>query len=153
MRCVDVNILVNAHRRDAVEHIRYVDWLDDARMAHEPLGLAEPVLTGFVRVVTHPRVFRKPTPIDVALDFVEALLVSPAVVRVAPGETHYSLFADLCRRVRAVGNLVPDAYLAALAIEQGALWITADRGFARFPGLRWEHPFDAGMPSRGRGRR
>jgi predicted nucleic acid-binding protein len=61
---------------------------------------------------------------------------------VTPGERHWSVFADLCRAVGATGDVVLDAFLAALAIEQGATWVTADRGFARFPGLRWEHPLD-----------
>jgi hypothetical protein len=142
MRCVDVNVLVNAHRPEARDHERYRAWLDDARSGHEPLGLCDPVLTGFVRVVTHPRVFRAPTPVSVALEFVDALIASPASVRIVPGERHWQLFVELCRRADAAGNLVPDAYLAAMAIEQGADWVTADRGFGRFPGLRWRHPLD-----------
>jgi toxin-antitoxin system PIN domain toxin len=142
MRCVDVNVLVFAHRLEAPNHDRYRAWLDEARSGEEPLGLAEPVLAGFLRVVTHPRIFREPTPLDIALDFVEGLLRSPTATRVVPGERHWSLFTELCRRVAATGNLVPDAYLAALAVELGATWVTADRGFARFPGLRWRHPLD-----------
>lgn len=142
MRCVDVNVLVYAHRPEAPSHEGFRAWLDAARTDHEPLGLCDPVLTGFLRVVTHPRVFREPTPAAVAFAFVDALTASPAAVRIAPGERHWQLFAELCRRTEAVGNAVPDAYLAALAIEQGGDWVTADRGFARFPGLRWRHPLD-----------
>ncbi|MBV6508068.1 MAG: tRNA(fMet)-specific endonuclease VapC [Acidimicrobiales bacterium] len=68
--------------------------------------------------------------------------VSPASVAVIPGPRHWAAFEDLCRAVEARGNLVPDAYLAAVAIDHGAVWCSADRGFARFPGLRWEHPLD-----------
>jgi hypothetical protein len=142
MRCADVNILVNAHRPEAPDHERYREWLQVARSGPEPLGLCDPVLTGFVRVVTHPRIFREPTPVSVAFAFAEGLLSSPASVRILPGERHWQLFAELCRRADVAGNLVPDAYLAAMAIEQGAEWITADRGFGRFPGLRWRHPLD-----------
>lgn len=142
MRCVDVDVLVYAHRPEAPGHERQRAWLEQARSAHEPLGLADAVLSGFLRVVTHPRVFREPTPLAVALAFADALLGSEAAVRVAPGERHWPLFADLCRRVDATGNVIPDAYLAALAIEQGATWITNDRSFGRFPGLRWAHPLD-----------
>lgn len=60
----------------------------------------------------------------------------------SPGERHWEIFTRLCRSARARGNLVPDAYLAALAIESGTEWITTDRDYARFPGLRWRHPLD-----------
>jgi hypothetical protein len=61
-------------------------------------------------------------------------------VTLAPGERHWDIFQRLCREVNAKGNLIPDAYLAALAIESGSEWITTDRDYARFPGLRWRHP-------------
>jgi toxin-antitoxin system PIN domain toxin len=143
MRCVDVNVLVYAHRSEAAEHASYRAWLEDARVAHELLGVSDLVLSGFVRVVTHPRVFREPTSLATALEFADALRLSPAVQSLVPGERHWSIFTDLCRRVRAMGNVVPDAFMAALAIEQGATWVTADRTFGRFPGLRWQHPLEA----------
>lgn len=142
MLCADVNVLVNAHRREAAAHEAFRAWLVDAANGHEPLGLSDVVLAGFVRIVTHPRVFAEPTSTALAFEFVSALFACPASVRIEPGDRHWDLFGDLCRRVEAKGNAVPDAYLAALAIEQGAEWITADRGFARFPGLRWRHPLD-----------
>lgn len=142
MRCVDVNVLVNAHREEAAHHERYRDWLEEARRASEPLGLAPIVLSGFLRVVTHARIFKEPTPLERALTFVEALRASPASLSVIPGDRHWEIFTELCERVGAVGNTIPDAFLAALAIEHGATWVSADRGFARFPGLRWQHPLD-----------
>lgn len=142
MRCVDVNVLVSAHRAELPEHRRYRAWLEDARRGPEPLGLSSIVAAGFVRVVTHPRVFVEPTPLATALEFLEVLRESPACTPVEPGERHWELFRALCRRVGARGDLVPDAYLAALALETGSTWVTADRGFARFPGLRLEHPVD-----------
>jgi uncharacterized protein len=143
MRCVDVNVLVYAHRSEAAEHTRYRAWLEEARVSHELLGVSDLVLSGFLRVVTHPRVFREPTRLATALEFADALRLSPAVQSLLPGDRHWAIFKDLCRRVQAVGNVVPDAFLAALAIEQGATWVTADRTFGRFPGLRWQHPLDA----------
>jgi len=142
MRGVDVNVLVYAHRPEAARHAEYLEWLDVARADDEPLGLSDVVLSGFVRIVTHPRVFRDPTPLDVALEFAGAMRAAPAVVRVEPGPRHWPIFEQLCRTTEARGNAVPDAYLAALAIEQGTTWFTCDRAFARFPGLRWEHPLD-----------
>jgi toxin-antitoxin system PIN domain toxin len=142
MLCVDVNILVYAHRADAPDHAAYHAWLDAARVGIEPLGVSDLVLAGFVRVVTHPRIFREPTTLSTALDFAELLRASPAAVAVEPGDGHWAIFRELCRRGGAAGNFVPDAFLAALAIEHGATWVTADRGFARYPGLRWEHPLE-----------
>lgn len=81
-------------------------------------------------------------PLDAALGYVEALRGQPNAVVVAPGSRHWEIFSHLSRAVRAKGNLVADAYLAALAIESGSEWITDDRDFARFPGLRWRHPLD-----------
>ena len=140
MLCVDVNVLVYAHRPESPRHDGYRSWLEEARRGVEPLGIPGMVQSGFVRVVTHPRVFKEPTPLDTALEFVEAVRGSPATVPIAPGERHWGIFTDLCRQLDARGNRVPDAFLAAMAIEQGATFVSADRGFAGFPGLRWIDP-------------
>jgi toxin-antitoxin system PIN domain toxin len=107
-----------------------------------PFALADPVLAGFLRIVTHPRVFSPPAPIEKALEFAETVRGEPNAVRLTPGDRHWEIFSRLCRAAGARGNLVPDAYLAALAIENGSELITTDRGFARFPGLRWRHPLE-----------
>nr|MDQ3389453.1 type II toxin-antitoxin system VapC family toxin [Gemmatimonadota bacterium] len=107
----------------------------------DPFALSELVLSGFIRIVTHPKVFATPSPLRAALDFVDELRSQPNCVVVSPGPRHWEIFTRLCGDAGAKGNLVPDAYLAALAIESGSEWATADRGFARFPGLRWLHPF------------
>jgi toxin-antitoxin system PIN domain toxin len=125
------------------EHRDVRRWLEGVLGADAPLGLSELVLSGFVRVVTHPRAFRTPTPIRDALAFADAVRGQPNCVLVAPGERHWDLFTRLVRESGAKGNLVPDAYLAALAIESGCEWITTDRDYARFRGLRWRHPLDA----------
>jgi toxin-antitoxin system PIN domain toxin len=97
-------------------------------------------LSAFMRIVTHPRIFRTPTPLQEALRAVSTLRGQPNCVPISPGPRHWEIFADLCRKAEARGNLVPDAYLAALAIESGCEWITTDRDYSRFPGLRWRHP-------------
>jgi uncharacterized protein len=142
MRCVDVNVLVYAHRPEAPEHDRYRQWLEEARRADEPLGLPSIVLAGFARVVTHPRVFRDPTPLRDAFAFISALERGSNLVAAEPGPRHWSIFQRVGTSADARGNRVPDAYLAAIAIERGATLYTADRGFARFADLRWAHPLD-----------
>jgi len=121
-------------------HEAYREWLEVAVEGDEAFGVSELVLSGFVRVVTHPRVFSPPEPIESALAFAEALRAAPSAVVVAPGARHWGIFERLCRAVGARGNLVPDAYLAALAIESGCEWVTTDRDYSRFPDLRWSHP-------------
>ncbi len=143
MRCVDVNVLVYAHRAEAPNHAAHREWLEEARRGPEKLGLPAIVSSGFLRVVTHPRIFKQPTPLNIALEFLEILRASPATVPVLPGERHWEIFTNLCTQIDAKGNKVPDAFLAALAIEQGATWISADRGFGGYPGLRWTHPLEA----------
>lgn len=138
----DVNVLVYAHREDAPDHERYRAWLEGVVNDSEPYGLADLVLSGFLRVVTHPRVFSLPSPLEAVLEFAEQLRSTPNCVHIAPGERHWEIFTRLCREAGAKGNLVPDAYLAALAIESGSEWITTDRGFARYRGLRWRHPLE-----------
>jgi toxin-antitoxin system PIN domain toxin len=140
----DVNVLVYAYRTDAPQHQAYRDWLEQAVNGDEAYGLSDLVLSGFVRVVTHPRVFAPPSPIEDALQFANVLRDRPDCVRIAPGPRHWSIFVRLCRDAGVRGNLVPDAYLAALAIESGSEWITTDRDYSRFPGLRWRHPLAAG---------
>jgi toxin-antitoxin system PIN domain toxin len=93
-------------------------------------------------VVTHPRVFSPPEPVESALEFSDALRSRPNAVLVSPGERHWAIFERLCREAQVRGNLVPDAYFAALAIESGSEWITTDRDYSRFPALRWRHPLD-----------
>jgi toxin-antitoxin system PIN domain toxin len=90
----------------------------------------------FRRLTTNARVFVRPDPIDAVVDYLDALLHPPGHLLRA-GATHWSRFTELCRHLQLRGNLVPDAHLAALAIEQGAELVTLDRGFGRYPHLRW----------------
>ncbi len=90
--------------------------------------------------MTHPRIFDPPSPLDAGLAFVREVRERPNCVSVAPGPRHWDIFTRLCHDAGAKGNLVPDAYLAALAIESGCEWVTTDRDDARFPGLRWRLP-------------
>jgi toxin-antitoxin system PIN domain toxin len=142
----DVNVLIYAHNADDPRHGEYSSWLQAAVNGDRPFGLSSLVASAFLRIVTHPKVLAKPLGTEQALAVIEPLRTAPAVVAMDPGPRHWSLFAELCKRVTARGNTVPDAYLAALAIEHDAEWYSADRGFARFPGLRHRHPLDEEPP-------
>jgi uncharacterized protein len=138
----DVNVLVYAHRADAPNHAAYRTWLENVMNQSAAYAVSDIVLSGFLRVVTHPRVFAPPSSVSAALAFAGQVRQQPNAVIVRSGERHWSIFADLCRAVDARGNLIPDAFLAALAIENGSEWITTDRDFSRFPGLNWRHPLE-----------
>ena len=142
MDLVDVNVLVYAHRADAADHSRYLNWLEQLIRSDQAYGTADIVLSGFLRIVTHPRIFNPPSEMLSALAFVEEIRNQPNAVLITPGPRHWAIFTNLCRAASARGNLVPDAYLAALAIESGSRWITTDRDFSRFPGLSWRHPLN-----------
>ena len=136
----DVNVLVYAHRKDARDHPAYRGWLESTVNADAAFGLSDLVISGFVRIVTHPRIFAVPSSLADAMQFAEDLRSRPNRVAVSPGRDHWRIFRRLCDTAGAKGNLVSDAWLAAMAIEHGCEWITTDRDFARFPGLRWRHP-------------
>ncbi len=142
MLLLDVNVLVFAYRTDAGDHERHRAWLEGVIGSNQAYGVPANALSGFLRIVTHPKVFKLPTPMSEALLFAEQLHEQPNYIEVVPGPRHWSIFASLCRGIGVKGNLVPDAYFAALAIEVGGEWITTDRDYARFPGLRWRHPLD-----------
>ena len=136
----DVNVLIYAFRADLPDHASYRDWLVQALTANEPVALPGQVLAGFMRVVTNPRVFAPATPPGEAARYVEALRSAPGAVTPSLADAHVATFLRLCVEANAKGNLVADAYLAAIVIEMDAVLMTTDRDFARFPGLRWRHP-------------
>lgn len=136
----DVNVLIYAHREEVPAHAPCYAWLQEVLNSEQAFGMADLVLSGFLRIVTHPRIFNPPTPAATARAFIEQIRNAPNCVRIAPGPRHWEIFLRLCTAAEARGNLVPDAYLAALAIESGCEWITTDLGFARFSDLRWRSP-------------
>ena len=144
MQSPDVNVLVSAFREDAVHHRRCRAWLDDAFSGREQVGLSELVLSGVLRVLTHPRVFDPPTPSEAATAFVDAVLAQRASAALRPGAGHWRIFRGMTATLRLTGNRIPDAYHAALAIEHGCTWVTLDRGFSAYPGLRLINLLDDG---------
>lgn len=142
MRLLDVNILVYAHREDAPQHKGILPWLEGLVNSEESFAISDLVLSGFLRVVTHPKIFDPPSTPAEALAFVEELRSRPNFVSLAPGVRHWEIFVKLCTNSRAKGNLIPDAFHAALAIESGSEWVSTDGDFKQFEGLRWKHPLD-----------
>ena len=136
MQSPDVNVLVNAFRQDADYHHRSRAWLDKALSGREQVAFSELVLSGVLRILTHPRIFQPPTPSVAAGAFVDALLAQPRVVTLRPGSGHWRIFRGLLSTMHLRGNRIPDAYHAALALEHGCEWVTLDRGFSAYRGLR-----------------
>ncbi|MGI8730668.1 MAG: TA system VapC family ribonuclease toxin [Solirubrobacteraceae bacterium] len=132
----DVNVVLAGFRADHVHHRPARAFIEAARDGDEPLGLSVIALSAVVRLATNPRVFARPDTTDAVLDYLDVLLDPPGRV-ISEGERHWPRFAALCRDLQLRGNLVPDAHLAALALEQCAELITFDRGFGRYPRLRW----------------
>ncbi len=137
---MDVNVLVYAHREDVREHLAYLGWLEEVINSGVAYGYSELVLSGFVRVVTHPRVFEQPSSLACALEFAEQVRGAEHAIRLSPGSAHWVLFRKCMEDIDAQGNDIPDAYHAALALEWDCEWVTTDKGFRRFKGLRVRHP-------------
>lgn len=142
----DVNVLLYAFRRDSPCHEKYRTWLNDVVNGPEAHGVSPQVLSSLIRISTHPRIYKEPSTLDEALLFCRTLLDAPGAVLVTPRDRHWRIFDSLCRSAEVRGNLVQDAWFAALAIEWGCEWITVDRDFARFDELRWRVPFDPSRP-------
>lgn len=140
MMLPDVNVLMHAFRADSSDHELCRDWLNHVVNGESHYGMSPQVLSGVLRVVTHPRVFAQPSRLGEAIAFCNVLIAEPNCVIIQPGERHWSIFTTLCEDADARGNLVPDAWFAALAVESGCEWITLDRDYARFPGLSWSPP-------------
>lgn len=140
MILVDANLLVYAHVRTFPQHAPARAWLDAQLSLGAPVGLPWPSLLAFLRLVTNPRVFQQPEPMAQAWRQVGAWLGAEAAWIPQPTERHGDILGALLAGAGTQANLVPDAHLAALAIEHGLLLCSADGDFARFPGLRWQNP-------------
>lgn len=135
-----MNVLVNALRPDAEHHDQCREWLDRVAADPRPMAIAGAVVSGTVRILTHPRVFRPPSRAADVMDEVGRLLAAPSLVRIEPGPNHWQIFKRLVDDVGARGNLIPDAWLAAIAIEHGCTFVSLDGDFPRFAGLDVERP-------------
>ena len=136
----DVNVLLYAFRGDDDRHEKIHRWLDGVVNGDAAYGVSPQTLAALVRISTHPGIYVQPSGLSEALDFCQAVIEPEHCTIVQPGARHWEIFTSLCRDARATGNLVQDAWFAALAIESGCEWITTDRDYAKFPGLRWREP-------------
>ena len=137
----DVNVLIEAIRPDALNYLACRHWLESVVNGDEIYGMSPQVLSSVARIMTNPRMVPRPYTLERLLEFSGLLLDQPHCQIIQPGPRHWRIFCDLCRRANATGGLVADAWLAALAIESGCEWITLDRDFRRFGGLRCRAPF------------
>jgi hypothetical protein len=141
MIAVDSNILVCAHREDSPWHDAAFACLVELAEDRAPWALPWPCIHEFLAIVSHPRIFAPPTPLDKAIDQVEAWTESPSLVLLAESEDYWLQLRTLLRAGRISGPKVHDARVAALCLQHGVseLW-TVDRDFSRFPGLKVRNP-------------
>lgn len=137
----DVNVLVYAFRQDSTQHVAARSWLSATVQGPEAYGMSPQVLASMIRLTTNRRVFASPDRLEDSLGFAKLLLDPPNCQIIEPGPRHWEIYTDLCRTAKAAGDLTQDAWFAAIAIESACEWITLDRDYARFPGLRWRTPF------------
>ncbi|WP_327106515.1 type II toxin-antitoxin system VapC family toxin [Nonomuraea glycinis] len=141
MRMLDVNMLVSAQRMDVEHHEPCLATVKELLGGDEAYAVSDFVINGFVRIVTNRRIPGSTT-FEIARRFADSVRNQPHAVLVHAGERHWEIFTRLCRQSGATGKLIPDAYLAALAIEHGCEFVTYDKDFARFEGLRWRSPLN-----------
>ena len=140
MYLLDVNIVLAAHRGDHPHHGPVRTWFDEALAGDEPFVVPDFIWASFLRLATNRRIFEVPTPRSDAFAFIEATRAQPLHLPLAPGPRHLSLLRRLCDEADAVGDLVPDAVIGAVAVEYGCELVTLDRDFARFQSVRHRRP-------------
>ncbi len=140
MILVDANLLLYAYHPRSPQHEASRDWLEATLSGTELVRFAWLTLWAFLRLSTQPRVFERPLTIAEAEAAIVSWLVQPAAGIVDPGERHWEILQEVVHRGQAIGPLIMDAALAALAIEHGATLYSTDQDFSRFPGLKWRNP-------------
>ncbi|WP_428310208.1 TA system VapC family ribonuclease toxin [Hydrocarboniphaga sp.] len=133
MKIPDVNVLVGALKPDAPNHRPCSEWLKSALERDESIGLLDAAVTGFIRLVTSPKLFAEPATSQQAIASIDFLLALPQVRSLRASEGYWAWFCKLCRETGARGNLISDIHIAAIALEHGAEVVTMDRDFLRLP--------------------
>jgi len=136
----DANLLLYAEDSLSKHHEQARAWWDNVLSGSDPVFLCWPVVNAYIRIATNARLHQRPLTSDEAMTRAQSWFEQPCVRVVAPSENHWALFQKQIRDSGAVGSLVPDAHLAALAIEHGSTLFSADKDFAKFPDLRWINP-------------
>jgi toxin-antitoxin system PIN domain toxin len=137
---VDANVLLYAYQPRAELHPRCRAWVEEAFSGEEPVCLAWVTVLAFVRISTNPRIFEQPLLAAEATAVVSSWLARPSVSVLEAGERCWEIFRELLVEAQVSGPLVMDAFLASLALENGATLVTTDRDFARFPNLKLRNP-------------
>lgn len=140
MLLLDVNVVLAAHRADHPLHPTVRGWFDQLLTGDDPFTVPTCVWASFLRLATNRRIFPVPTPRAEAFAFVESTYAQPHHLLTGPGERHLVILRRMCDEADATGDLVPDAVIAALAVEHGCEVVTLDRDFARFPSVRHRRP-------------
>ena len=140
MILVDANLLLYAEDSLSEQHALAQEWWDERLSGTEPVALCWPVLTAFIRIGTNARLHRRPLTLKEANERVQSWFDQPCVRVIQPTEQHWTIFQKMLRGGNAVGNLVSDAHLAALAVEHNCVLQSTDADFARFSGLKWRNP-------------
>jgi toxin-antitoxin system PIN domain toxin len=140
MIVIDANLLLYSYDDTSPYHAAARQWLETTFSEPETVGLSWVTLLAFVRITTSPRPLEHPLTLSEATEIVDEWLTRPTVTILHPGARHWEVLRDLMQKANVRGPLVSDAHLAALAIEHGATLASADRDFARFPGLRFLNP-------------
>lgn len=140
MKLVDLNLLVYAINSDSAAHASAKQWIEEVFSGSERIAIPWPVILGFLRIVTSPRVMPRPLSVGDALSVVDSWLAQSSVVVLHAGDEHWTRLRRFLADTGTAGNLTTDAHLAVLAMEHGADLCSTDSDFARFPGLRWLNP-------------
>lgn len=143
MILVDANILLYAEDQQSPQHEAARAWWDAQLSGASPVCLSWEVIGAFIRISTNPRVFERPLTIEQALDRVQSWLDQSCLRVIHPTDAHWTVFQEMLTEGQAVGNLVSDAHLAALALQHGCQLMSTDADFARFKGLNWKNPLRA----------
>ncbi|MDQ3028580.1 MAG: type II toxin-antitoxin system VapC family toxin [Actinomycetota bacterium] len=149
MLLLDVNVVLAAHRDDHPHHAAVRPWFDEVLAGEDPFAVPVVVWASFLRLATNRRIFEVPTPLADAFNFVEATCRQPHHLVIGPGARHLPVLRRLCEEADALGDLVPDAVIAAVALEHGCQVATLDRDFARFSSIRHLRPGYASPPAAG----
>jgi toxin-antitoxin system PIN domain toxin len=137
---LDVNVVVAAHRDDHQHYAVAGTWFQDLLAGNTPFSVPLIVWASFLRLVTNRRIFDPPTPLEDAFAFLEGTCAQPRYLLLHPGPDHLRLLRRICVEANATADLVPDAVIAAIALEHGAVVASLDRDFARFSSIKYVVP-------------